>query len=129
MIYSSVKFKCIICSFGTNIFFENKFDLTEVREKAKCTKCGLEKYCNVGDLGYRNDLPNADYPPWQAQFIRVDSNIICCDECCLNKKEIFSMELIATCPYCDQLSMKSVNFKNVENKKLFDFINSLKYHL
>jgi len=119
MIFSCINFECTSCGDHTDIYFENQFDASEVMELALCNECGSESYCNVGDLGYRNDLSNPDYPPWQAQIIRVNPRFICCEKCLEKKRNSLSeINLLATCESCNQESMVSGKEEKVENLKL-----------
>jgi hypothetical protein len=127
MTFSCINFECTFCGRHTDIYFENQFDASEVREPAICNKCGTESYCNVGDLGYRSDLSDPDYPPWQAQVIRIDINSICCNACCLEKKEdFFSLKTVAYCENCNKESMCAVGSSKVDQLELSELIHSLK---
>jgi hypothetical protein len=126
MTFSCINFECTFCGRHTDIYFENQFDASEVREPAICNKCGTESYCNVGDLGYRSDLSDPDYPPWQAQVIRLDPSKICCDQCLTEKRETLSpINLIALCENCKQESMVSGRIEKVKNQLLSKLLNLL----
>lgn len=126
MIFSCINFECSSCGRHTNIYFENDFDASEVKELAVCNECGSESYCSVGDLGYRNDLSNPDYPPWQAQIIRVNPRFICCEKCLEKKmKSLSEINLLVTCENCNQESMVSDKIETVENPQLSKLLNIL----
>lgn len=126
MIFSCVHFECTQCGTNSDIYFEKEFDASEVKELCICSECSGESYCNVGDLGYRNDLSDPAYPPWQAQVVRLSQSSILCDLCILNKKDALSnYNLIAWCECCNQESMDVIGFSELQHPELSALLNSI----
>lgn len=126
MEFLSVEFRCKCCGKTAEIYFErDSFNFNQVREINSCSKCGTKAYCDVGDLGYRNDLADPDNPPWQLQVIKLCPSKVLCDICLsTNKKHASALDLIAWCELCDQESMLAVSYVISDNADLFSFLGA-----
>lgn len=126
MIFFKVTFQCSCCKNKSDIFFEQGEGINGVFDKVKCSFCQKEELIGVGDLGYRNDIPNPDYHNWQPQFIRINYKDGICHDCAsINSIFLDYMNLISDCYHCDSLgSMSAVFIEPTINKNLESIIKS-----
>lgn len=126
MNFELIHFKCKSCNHKTDIFFESAFKQSELSELGKCKRCEKHLYLNSGDLGYRTDIPNPDYPPWQAQFIRAKKEKSFCSACFPNQEqETTVVDLEAVCPNCNKINMQGVYSCHTKNESLETLLNYL----
>jgi len=126
MRFEVIRFVCNGCKHETDIFFEFKFNWSEVLDLGECKGCKKVLHLCVGDLGYRTDIPNPDYPPWQAQFIRVKTGFSFCTLCQENQKQDTKIgDLEANCPICKKTTMQAIHSSNSKNKGLETLLNDI----
>lgn len=126
MYFQAIKFCCLNCKHATDIYFESKLDISGLVENSRCKSCGYEGSINIGDLGYRTDLPDPDFPPWQAQFIRKSPEYFICTSCNTKMSSEFEYQgLEAICPICNVISMKAISSKIDTNPSLQNLLEFL----
>ncbi len=120
MEFVKVTFQCTCCENKSEIFFEEGEGVNGVFDKVKCRICSKEELIGVGDLGYRTDYPEPDYPPWQPQFIRINYNDGVCFNCAsINSIFLDYLNLITTCYNCGSInSMKAITVESAINDNL-----------
>lgn len=127
MNFIRVTFICGDCGESTDILFESGNGINEVFERIECKICKEIKPIGVGDMGYRTDMPDPDYSPWQAQFIRINLNDAICDSC-TEKHKIFidHSSMITDCFSCGgKHSMRVSTIKQGEENSLQILLKNL----
>jgi uncharacterized protein YuzB (UPF0349 family) len=126
MIFDKIRFTCAECAHSTDIFFEPNVSILEVKDIANCGTCDISKYLCVGDLGYRNDWPDPDFPSWQAQIIRINIENARCEECLqVGLKNPTIYDFIAYCPICNNNRMYVTKKETCENDDLKRRLNQI----
>lgn len=127
MDFLRLSFKYITCNHSTSIYFESNKGIDELVEYKKCTICVNYQNVYSGDLGYRTDIENADFTPWQAQFVRIDPALNICSICLVkNSIELSYANLIAECPCCGYSTMRVTEICNKSNASLARLIKKIK---
>lgn len=131
MDFLKVAFQCTSCGNKADIFFEEGEGINEVFEKTECIICKEIKLIGVGDLGYRFDMPNPDYPPWQAQFIQINHKEAVCPSCadlkCITLDHSY---LVTDCFICKKTNtMKVIKMTKAINESLSALMKTLSYKI
>jgi hypothetical protein len=127
MEFIKISFVCECCEYFTDIYFDSENGINEVFEKTECRVCKQLKLIGVGDLGYRTDIANPDYYPWQAQFIRIDLNDAICETCTfINDIVVDYRHLVTDCSFCmKEKSMKPKTITKSINEGLSSLIKEI----
>ena len=127
MDFIKVTFKCNCCEKKIDIFFKEDDGINGVFDHVECRVCKKIELIGVGDLGYRIDFPDPDYPPWQAQFIRIDYNYAVCSSCSKAHSVLLDYNhLISDCYNCNGINtMKAIQIAMSKNDDLFCLITKL----
>ncbi len=131
MQFIKVTFQCTNCENKSDIFFENRNGINEVFERLECRICKEIKVIGIGDLGYRTDMPNPDYPPWQAQFIRIKHEDALCLSCAgLLQITLDHSRLVTDCFVCKEINtMNVMKMITSSNKGLSILIKDFCYRI